>query len=367
MANLLPPNSTLFERAMVEAMAPRLDEAADRIRALWNPATCPIELLPLLAWSLSVDIWDDTWSEDAKRAAIAGSIAWHRRKGTPWAVKQVLTSIGFDRCEIIEHRILHDAWIAAGGELLDGVGYIDGTGDLSAPPGDFRFVTHHWAEYALRLNVAEQTWVTSRQREIKQICEAYGPARSHLVAIILSALYDFDCTVTMGAFAARGHSVFDGCRRFRVAKFDTLDGCDIIGGTSIPELLDGIGTLNGDSDLRGLLAQGEPLDAGQLDVTWRGRSAYAAVPLLGGLRIEAPETLGDGMLLDGRYTISGDLLDGIDTLDGTGDLFYPMLSTPDDCLDGTSNLGEMPGPDTVWCNGYMRVTRGAHTYLEPMT
>ncbi len=366
MGSLLPPNATLFERSMSEAIAPRLGDAADRIRALWDPWTCPRELLPWLAWSLSVDIWDDAWPEDTKRAAVAGSIAWHRRKGTPWAVKQVLASIGFDRCEIIEHRILYDAWIAAGGELLDGVGDLDGTGDLSAPPGDFRFVTHHWAEYALRLNVAEQAWAVTRQREIKQICEAYGPTRSHLVAIILAALYDFDSTIHMGAFAARGRSVFAACQRFRVAEFDTLDGCDILGGTSAPELLDGIGQLDGGSDLQGLYYLGEPLDAGQLAITWRGRSTYAAVPMLGGLRVEALETLGDGMLLDGRYTISGDLLDGIGQIDGTGDLFYPMLSTPDDCLDGTSNLGTMPGPDAAWHSGYMRITRGAHTHQEPI-
>lgn len=365
MVNLLPPNSTTLEKALAQTMAPELDPSADLIRTLWNPETCPLQLLPWLAWALSVDLWDESWSEEVKRAAVAGSIAWHRKKGTPWAVKQVLASIGFPDSQIIEHRILHQAWLQAGGELLDGVGFLDGSGDLSPPPGDFRFATNHWAEFAVKLNVGEQAWIDTRQAEIRAICRAYGPARSHLVAIILSSLHSFDSTIRMRGFKAKGKVVFDGCRRVVVAGFDTLDGCDILGGDSVPNLLDGSGVLDGSSNLIPWTATGEPLDGGQLAIRESIRIPMQAGHL-GGNRAEAPEVLCGGMLLDGLYTISGPLLDGLDALDGQGDLSYPLLLTPDDCLDGTSNLGEMPGPDMPWFSGMMRVRRGAQVIQEPI-
>ncbi|HYD23843.1 MAG TPA: phage tail protein I [Croceibacterium sp.] len=88
-ASLLPPNVTAAERAL-EGAAARLEDVPVPIRALWNPATCPAFLLPWLAWSLSIDIWDSAWSEPEKRAAIAGAIEAQRRKGTPASLRAVL-------------------------------------------------------------------------------------------------------------------------------------------------------------------------------------------------------------------------------------------------------------------------------------
>jgi len=62
---------------------------------------CPAELLPWLAWGLSVDTWDAGWTEADKRAAVAGSIELHRRKGTRVSVEIVLAR--FDQLiQIIE-------------------------------------------------------------------------------------------------------------------------------------------------------------------------------------------------------------------------------------------------------------------------
>ena len=87
--SLLPPNSTLLERALEQGVA-RLGEVPYPLDLLWNPQACPADLLPWLAWGLSVDSWDAEWSEQAKRDAVAGSIALHRTKGTPASVKTVL-------------------------------------------------------------------------------------------------------------------------------------------------------------------------------------------------------------------------------------------------------------------------------------
>lgn len=87
--SLLPPNSTPLERALEQGVA-RLGEVPYPLDLLWDPQRCPVEMLPWLAWGLSVDSWDADWSEQAKRDAVSESIALHYTKGTPASVKSVL-------------------------------------------------------------------------------------------------------------------------------------------------------------------------------------------------------------------------------------------------------------------------------------
>jgi len=89
--SLLPPNSTLLEKALEQGTA-RVGEVPAPLKELWNPATCPLELLPWLAWALSCDRWESFWSEAEKREAVARSIELHRKKGTPASVEAVLAS-----------------------------------------------------------------------------------------------------------------------------------------------------------------------------------------------------------------------------------------------------------------------------------
>lgn len=86
---LLPPNSTPLERGLARVAA-RLSDVPLPLAALWDPATCPMPLLPWLAWALSVDSWDPDWVDATKRAAVANSIAEHRIKGTRASVEAVL-------------------------------------------------------------------------------------------------------------------------------------------------------------------------------------------------------------------------------------------------------------------------------------
>jgi phage tail P2-like protein len=87
--SLLPPNSTPLERALEQGVA-RLGEVPYPLDLLWDPQRCPVEMLPWLAWGLSVDSWDAEWSEQTKRDAVSESIALHYTKGTPASVKSVL-------------------------------------------------------------------------------------------------------------------------------------------------------------------------------------------------------------------------------------------------------------------------------------
>lgn len=90
----LPPNTTPLERAIAKACA-ALAEVPVPLRDLWSPDRCPVALLPILAWSFSVDRWDDAWSEATKRSTIKASRYIHRHKGTIAAVRRVVETLGY--------------------------------------------------------------------------------------------------------------------------------------------------------------------------------------------------------------------------------------------------------------------------------
>lgn len=87
--SLLPPNVSALETELEETAA-RLSDVPVPLRALWDPQTCPAELLPWLAWGVSIDFWDGNWTVAEKRAAIAGAIEDQRRKGTRASLREVL-------------------------------------------------------------------------------------------------------------------------------------------------------------------------------------------------------------------------------------------------------------------------------------
>ena len=100
MNDLLPPNATPQERALSLATA-RVGGVPVPVGNTWNPQTCPIDILPWLAWSLSLDDWEVSWTEQQKRDAIAASVEVHRRKGTIGAVRRALQALGYE-IQIIE-------------------------------------------------------------------------------------------------------------------------------------------------------------------------------------------------------------------------------------------------------------------------
>lgn len=155
----MPPNSTPFELAYADAIenATAIDVP---IRDLWSPDRCPVELLPWLAWSLSVDQWDRDWPESVKRRVIRESLAIHRIKGSRASVERALATLG-----------LADAVITEGfdAERHDGAHLRDGS------------ITYgrdvHWATYRVFLN----TPITNKQAAlVRDALATVAPARSHL-------------------------------------------------------------------------------------------------------------------------------------------------------------------------------------------
>lgn len=73
----------------------RISHVPVRVREVWNADTCPSNLLPWLAWAVSVDTWDSNWTDAQKRGAIRNSVGVHRYKGTIGAVKDAMAGLGY--------------------------------------------------------------------------------------------------------------------------------------------------------------------------------------------------------------------------------------------------------------------------------
>lgn len=160
---LLPPNSTLSERAIETVIAERWLGIASPISTLWNADTCAEPLLPWMAWSFSVDVWDASWPEETKRTVIKQSLAVHRIKGTLRAVKDALRSAGYGDAEVIER------W---GWQFADATFHANGEVSGSKPD--------HWAEYRV---VIERLISIPQAAQVRAILGAVAPRRCHLKAL----------------------------------------------------------------------------------------------------------------------------------------------------------------------------------------
>lgn len=328
MAELLPANASALERHLAHAGDP-LHLPVEHAR-LWDVERCPPTLLGYLAWTLSVDFWELAESTEQRRNLVRGALAWHRKRGTPWAIRQALAAHGYPDCELVEHAQLQRQWLQAGGELLEGDNTLDGSSDLSAPEGSFRFTTRHWAEYALRLNAVERETTPAMLRRIAALCSAYAPARSQLAAIVLVAAARFQSQPQLLGYRGRARLRLRRCTRIAVPGFATLDGCGPLGGHHLPAQLDGSSRLDGHGQLRPTRPAGEPLGPGPIRITQRLRLAL------------------QGPAAGGRY------LEPAERLDGTN------------ALDGTSNLGATLGPPCIGFIGRLRLRHGPHQTQEPL-
>lgn len=161
-ATLLPNNATGGELAIEQATA-RVGSVPIGIRPLWNPDTCPADLLPWLAWSLSVDNWDPSWSEGVKRAVIRQSVGVHKRKGTKGAVIEALLAAGYGDSTVIENY-------APG--VYDGALLYNGAVNHATPD--------HWAEYRVQL---ARPISNAQADQVRAILADAAPLRSHLKSL----------------------------------------------------------------------------------------------------------------------------------------------------------------------------------------
>jgi len=87
--HLLPDNATPFEVALSAAMK-RLIDVPVPLEVLWNAELCPEDLLPILAWSMSIEFWRQDWPIERKRYVCRQSLYWHQIKGTEAGISAYL-------------------------------------------------------------------------------------------------------------------------------------------------------------------------------------------------------------------------------------------------------------------------------------
>lgn len=150
MNSLLPLNSTELERAIESAGAETIEIP---LRTLYNPATCPANLLHQLAWAWSVDRWDETWPEAIKRSMIRSAFHVHAHKGTIGALRRVVEPLGY----LIE---VQEWWQT----LPEGV------------PGTF----------ALKVGVLETGITEEMYQELERLIDDAKPVSRHLTGLAIS-------------------------------------------------------------------------------------------------------------------------------------------------------------------------------------
>lgn len=97
--------------SVTDAVEKELLEIAAKRALLYlyaNIDNLPEQVINLLAWQWHVDFWDNELSLEQKRNLVKNSIRWHRRKGTPSAVEEVVSAI-------LEGAIVQE-WFEYGGE-----------------------------------------------------------------------------------------------------------------------------------------------------------------------------------------------------------------------------------------------------------
>ncbi|QEV93988.1 phage tail protein I [Klebsiella aerogenes] len=156
---LLPPSASAWMRG-AEAATAKLSGITVAIRTLWTPTACPVDLLPYLAWALSVDRWDKNWPAEKKIASIQQSYWLHRRKGTRAAVRRVIEDMGFSAT--------FAEWFDVGDEPgtfrleidVNEVGLTPKTLDeLNRLIGDAKPVSRHLAQMTIATSSRGSAWV----------------------------------------------------------------------------------------------------------------------------------------------------------------------------------------------------------------
>ncbi len=169
---LLPVGSSALEVAAAQAAA-EINRVPVPLRTLWNASTCPVNLLPYLAWALSVDRWDFNWPEATRRSVIASSFFVHQHKGTISALRRVVEPLGF----LIEVK---EWW------------------ELNEEPGTFRLV----------VGVLDSGITDDMYQELERLIDDAKPASRHLAGLAISLSISGDLPVVAGCYHGDALTVY---------------------------------------------------------------------------------------------------------------------------------------------------------------
>lgn len=157
-----------------------LSEKHQVVKTLANPLICDEKFLPFLAYAFKVDFWDEELKESEKRDLIKHSILLHQRKGTLWAIEEVLELVNYSNKAKGEYAKIKEGLrldSRDGSYKYDGI-YNHGSND-------------DWAKYVIYV---PKPITISRANIARKLIEAYAPKRSHLVAIVYDVAASRDGT-----------------------------------------------------------------------------------------------------------------------------------------------------------------------------
>lgn len=89
----------MYEAAIIQLQ--EVYEEADALVDLVNVDKLPEPILDLIAYEKHVDFYDNELTLNQKRELIKSSISWHRKKGTRWAVENVVSKV-YPKAEVFE-------------------------------------------------------------------------------------------------------------------------------------------------------------------------------------------------------------------------------------------------------------------------
>lgn len=92
--SILPSTTHEIEREMDDIIS-SIIQFETPLADLWDADKCPEPLLIYLAWALSVDVWNDDWSEQVKRDVCRKSLDVHRLKGTAKSMQEAVDALGY--------------------------------------------------------------------------------------------------------------------------------------------------------------------------------------------------------------------------------------------------------------------------------
>ncbi|MGA0615949.1 phage tail protein I [Paracoccus sp. KR1-242] len=175
--DIMPPHSGPAEKALVDGVVAGFDFDI-RVGDVWNPQRAPAVILPWLAWALSVDDWDENWTDERKRAVIAASVNVHRHKGTVSSIRAALAAMGYGDARLIEDADLP----RIGGEGL----LIGGTWEIGDETWVLGPTDPSWADYWIEV----QTAIPGRDAaRLAERLRTVAPARCRLRTITLSGAF----------------------------------------------------------------------------------------------------------------------------------------------------------------------------------
>jgi phage tail P2-like protein len=169
---LLPPSVQDARTKALAELLNRLDTLPlDILRNLHNPALCPVEALPFLARAYGVleAAWGLAASEAEQRALVGQALLWQRHRGTPWALSQVLTSVGWPG-GLLEERIISNH-THNGAILHNGDNWYAGVGS--------------WANFRVRFDLGERPLSPAEVALFRVAVAAWSPVGRHCAELLL--------------------------------------------------------------------------------------------------------------------------------------------------------------------------------------